>query len=567
MATTTRVQRSDVTTDCQCCRCCFPSVYKYNDVAPFQICVTIPPGLPRGGFGGQVPPGSYTLPASVEWWQGTVVGEGLGFIVEVRCSTLLPEVITPLPGESRRIKIVTGYSLRIERGQLAPPFYQFRYFYQSAAGKSLLWSGEAGNSCSPWSMTFTGITGNYSQGGVTYSYSDTSKVVTATQGPCSSGAGDVPPEPLASTARSFVMSSGADEAAPCRHRPDDPIPGHRLPSLNLSTLRTWYECGSPPAQGVPSGRPVKSCDCNPSCAGYRLSLADVPPLRWVSSTDLIRTATTSLLPKLPPDLSGVCGVARSGMAPAAEIAARLHLPLFAVDPFKGEPIPLPHGARAAKRKFPAAGGRLLVLDDTVYGGTAMRSLRGRLPDALLAAVFVRPEAAGAVDLYGEHLPSPHLLEWNLFNSGLLGGGSVDPLLRGGVAVDLDGVLCEDGPCPDEESDPAAYEAWLAGKRPLHLPRSWEVPLVVTGRLDRWRVQTEEWCRRWGVRAGRLEMWGGALAERETPSHHEQVGRFKGEVFARSNCGLFVESCPRQAEIVRDVAGKPVLCPTSGRVYQ
>lgn len=284
------------------------------------------------------------------------------------------------------------------------------------------------------------------------------------------------------------------------------------------------------------------------------------PWRWVSTADLIAATVHGLAPKLPDDLAGVCGVARSGMIPASALAAHLHLPLWSISHREGNPVPLSAGVRGTLDR----GGRLLIVDDTVYSGHALRGLRRRLGSAgnVFAAVFARPEAADAVDIHGELLPSPHLLEWNLFNSGILTGHAANPALRGGIASDFDGVLCVDPPAGVNEAvDPAGYAAWLADARPLLLPRRTPVPLVITFRRECHRAATLAWCERWGLKIGRLVMHPS-----ETPLRAFDATAHKGLLFRDSPCALFIESSPAQARAIALASGKPVVCPVAGQVF-
>jgi orotate phosphoribosyltransferase len=276
--------------------------------------------------------------------------------------------------------------------------------------------------------------------------------------------------------------------------------------------------------------------------------------QWVSTGRLVRDSVR-LAGLLPPDVSGVAGVPRSGLIPAAAVAAQLHLPLWQLTE-EGRLDRLGHGSRGRNLGF--AGdptGPMVVIDDTVYSGAAMRrarvALRGK--KALFAAVYVRPEAKGAADLYASELPCPHLLEWNLFNNGPLAGRAAADAVAvyaRGVASDLDGVICHDH---------------ASGGRlgtPYLLPRRVEIPLICTGRSGRDRAATEAWLRRWGCRWRRLEM----LPDADDPADVAAIVRHKAAHYAASGCGLFVESDPRQAEAIYQASGRPVACPIAERVW-
>lgn len=66
-------------------------------------------------------------------------------------------------------------------------------------------------------------------------------------------------------------------------------------------------------------------------------------IRWVRSVD--RTAAVNrLIGLIPPDVTAIAGVPRSGMAAAGQIAEALHLPLYAIHPETGL-TKLPAGER------------------------------------------------------------------------------------------------------------------------------------------------------------------------------------------------------------------------------
>jgi len=263
--------------------------------------------------------------------------------------------------------------------------------------------------------------------------------------------------------------------------------------------------------------------------------------RFVSCADLARAAV-ALAGKLPPDAAGIAGVPRSGMAPAAVIATLLQLPLWEAGDVLRR---VGHGGRGGQVGFARDRGRLVVVDDTVYSGASMeRACRAAGGGVVRAAVFCKPESAGAVDVFAEPLPSPHLLEWNLFNSAVLRGQATDPFFAGGVAADLDGVLLHD----ERSGGPPGT--------PYMLPRTLPAPLIVTGRPESVRAETEAQLRHWGCRWERLEM----APPGADPARH------KAAHYAASRCGVFVESDPEQAQEIFERCGKPVVCPRTGRVW-
>ena len=289
------------------------------------------------------------------------------------------------------------------------------------------------------------------------------------------------------------------------------------------------------------------------------SSAPSTPIEWVSTRRLI-SESLAMCSRLPPDIVGVVGIPRSGMLPATAIATHLHLPLFELTS-SGELRQL----SSTRNAIPSREGRLLVIDDTAYMGSAIKVARSRIQQkAVFAAVFVRPEVSDVVDIYGSILPSPHLLEWNLFNNGVLVGEAHNPVFRNGVATDFDGVLCLDPDVPDADDGPGLdrYREWLINAKPRHLlPRSRPIPLIITARLERFRAETEDWLRKWGIKWNRLVMHPA-----ERASQRGDVAFWKSDILERSGCGFYLESHDDQAKRINEYSGVPTICPDSERVH-
>lgn len=273
------------------------------------------------------------------------------------------------------------------------------------------------------------------------------------------------------------------------------------------------------------------------------------PIEWISTARLAADSIR-LAGMLPPDVTAVAGIPRSGMIPAAIIAAHLHLPLYQLTE-GGELARLGTGGRARHLDGEEAG-RLAVIDDTVYAGGAMRrARRGPRGKVTFAAVYVRAGFAGLVDHHVATLGDMHLLEWNVCNSGPFVGGAMSPAYADGIALDLDGVIVHDS----ESGGPVGS--------PYLVPRKLRCPLVVTGRTEADRAVTEAQLRTLGVAWDRLVMFPGE----RTPDDPLEIAAHKARHYAASACGLYVESCPVQAEEIFRLARRPVACPRAGRVWQ
>lgn len=276
--------------------------------------------------------------------------------------------------------------------------------------------------------------------------------------------------------------------------------------------------------------------------------------RYITNAQLIRDCKNILLPQVAKlDIRGVLGIPRSGMFPASMIAMWLNLPLYFLDP-QNNLVPMSGaskfgGIRMMEHK--PLTGRLLVMDDTVYAGTAMKNIRSRLlEDVYFSAVYVKPEAKEIVDFYAKELPPPHLLEWNLFNCTYIQQ----------ALLDFDGILSANVPvdvCQDEES----YINYIKNVEPFYhrIPR-FKCKGIVTARLERYRSVTEEWLSRHDIKYESLTMMSDSMEEERNKNHVEVSSTYKAEAFCKSDAKFFIESEISEAIRIRKKSGKLVICP-------
>jgi uncharacterized HAD superfamily protein len=201
---------------------------------------------------------------------------------------------------------------------------------------------------------------------------------------------------------------------------------------------------------------------------------------------------------------------------------------------------------------------ILVVDDSCYSGSQLRSVRERIKNAglrsrvIYAAVYVAPEARHFVDFYFEVCPMPRIFEWNIMHH---------PALER-FCLDVDGVLCCD-PTAEENDDSDSYRRFLAEARPLWIPTA-PIGWLVTSRLEKYRALTEAWMARHGIKYGKLVMLNmDSAAERRVASCH---GRFKGEIYRSTPAELFIESNPAQAAEIAELSAKPVFCTMDRQLY-
>lgn len=316
----------------------------------------------------------------------------------------------------------------------------------------------------------------------------------------------------------------------------------QLPNRDQFQDRTCKGCGSAAAVSVvPSLASLPfPAQCDPS-----------RPWLWRSYNDLARDVAdwSSRLPAI----GAVCGVPRSGVVVASQLAVQLNVPLVSIDSLAAAA----DSFRPARSKsLPTIEGPTLIVDDTLWSGTSMAAVRERIgdrSDVLWSALYINAAARAKVDLAGFQLPSlNHTFAWNYLRD----------MHSPKWLTDMDGVLCSDWPghpdCVDH-----TYAGWLdtVARRVLPL---FPVRGIVTGRVETYRAQTEAWLARHGVRYGRLEMPFASVGERTG----QDVAKRKAAVYeADRDATLFVESDRRQAERIQLLTRRPVLCTDSQEMFQ
>lgn len=284
--------------------------------------------------------------------------------------------------------------------------------------------------------------------------------------------------------------------------------------------------------------------------------------RYVSQKQLA-SDTLALIGKLPPGITRIAGVARSGLSVATTLAKYLHLPIDIVRQTQGDIVEGGNGWRL-KEGSPPSDDAVLVVDDTCMTGNSLKAITPLVQkhygsQAKYATVYVNPLAKRKPDYWAVDLPHPHVLEWNLFNS----------VFTPSCGLDFDGILCDDCP-PQDDDDGSRYLRFLENVRPRYFVRKRAIPLIVTARLEKYRTPTQLWLKRWGMRCDRLVMgpW-----ETKAERRRGDVAAYKAEHFReflkrRFHPGppMFVESDPRQAQRIAELSGGIVVCPAAERCF-
>ncbi|WP_026622557.1 putative HAD superfamily protein/hypoxanthine phosphoribosyltransferase (plasmid) [Ensifer sp. WSM1721] len=276
-------------------------------------------------------------------------------------------------------------------------------------------------------------------------------------------------------------------------------------------------------------------------------------MQYRSIADMDATITRNLH-RLPGDIDLVVGIPRSGMLAANLLSLTANIQMTDLDSFVAGKI---FSSGITKRsaslgRTMAEMRRILILDDSINGGTAMREAGAKAAAAgiprdrlIFAAVYGTYKRYEETDFVFEVVPQPRLFQWNFMHHKFLGQS----------CVDIDGVLCLD-PTNAENDDGPAYLHFLRQARPLYVPTR-KIASLVTSRLEIYRPQTEAWLARQGIDYDELVMLD--LPSKEERQRLAAHGRFKAEVYRRTNAVLFIESEHGQAVNIAKLSGKPVLC--------
>lgn len=244
----------------------------------------------------------------------------------------------------------------------------------------------------------------------------------------------------------------------------------------------------------------------------------------------------------------VVGIPRSGMLPASIIATHLQLPLATPEGYSAGIV---HGRSGAGV---TVGKRVLLVDDSCNKGRAFARAVRLLPNGCKVtrlAVFgpYQVEPTSVCDIWLEVVQGPRAFAWNMQKH--------IRLTR--WAFDFDGVLCRDNTKAENDEGPL-YARFLREAEPVFVPQR-PIGHIVTGRLEKYRGETEAWLRRYGIQYESLTMMPFATKAERMAAMKENGGRggWKARQAKRLGVEFFMESCPKQAGIIAREAGIPVFC--------
>lgn len=264
----------------------------------------------------------------------------------------------------------------------------------------------------------------------------------------------------------------------------------------------------------------------------------------------LNCAAARLAARVTPRPDLIVGIPRSGLLAANLVALHLNCPLTDLEGYLQGRVLSSGGRLSYNRPAPISSRVVLVVDDSLASGNAMRRAREVIAarvhsdDVRYSAVFISPGKEHMVDYFGERCPLPRVFEWNVMHHSILEN----------ACVDMDGVLCRD-PTDVENDDGENYRRFLTTAEPLFRPT---VPIacIVTARLEKYRPETEAWLETHDVRYRQLIMLDLPSAqERRRLGCH---AKFKAEVYRKAQHTLFIESSYTQAQEIARLSRRPVI---------
>jgi hypoxanthine phosphoribosyltransferase len=258
---------------------------------------------------------------------------------------------------------------------------------------------------------------------------------------------------------------------------------------------------------------------------------------------------------IPEDIDLVVGIPRSGLLPASHIAASLNLPLQTLnDVVRKFSTKNLFTIRAIDNTENPQ--HVLLVDDTSNSGLRMRqglkiiNERWNQTKVTTLVMCSATNSAFQPDLAFSGSQVPRIFAWNMFNH---------DEMTSRIAVDLDGILCVD-PTKYENDDGELYINFLNNAK-LKIRPTRRVGAIITGRLEKYRGETEDWLSRNSIDYSELFMNDAKSAKyrrekrfTKNGSSIDQISEFKARILASLNPPLFVESNYQQAFNIHKTIG-------------
>lgn len=239
----------------------------------------------------------------------------------------------------------------------------------------------------------------------------------------------------------------------------------------------------------------------------------------------------------------VVGIPRSGLIPSSIIATKIAKPLTTID-FNDEKYWMSEVVQEKKEIK-----KIIIIDDSVASGKSIMEAKNKLKKKVskntiieTAAIIVTKDSKKYVDHHYKIIPQPRIFEWNLFHG-----------KRRTTAFDMDGVLCQNCPANTDENE-KKYLIWIKTVKPKFIP-TFEIDFIITNRLEKYRVETENWLKKHNVKYKKLYMWN-------VKNKTDRQGLFaqnKINLVKKTDAKIVFESDFTQAKEIWEQTRTPVLC--------
>lgn len=286
---------------------------------------------------------------------------------------------------------------------------------------------------------------------------------------------------------------------------------------------------------------------------------------YVTLSDMMTSIRKNLY-KIPHDLCGVIGIPRSGMIVASVVSELINVPLTDLESFiKDQSLNGGHRLELFKSKDSR---KILVCDDTIYSGRAMKEAKAKLSkfeseyDFIYCAAYLEGFSSQEVDFFLEDVSSYSrqdiqvIYEWNIFHH--------YPHIMSRCVFDVDGVFCIEDGRPDDSLE-EEYENYIKNATPYIIPKV-RVGAICTYRINKYLDITTDWLIKNGIYYDKICMFN-ADSWRDRNYSGVSPENFKANFYRKHpEYLLFIESNDREARRIHEITGKQVLCTDTNILY-
>lgn len=243
--------------------------------------------------------------------------------------------------------------------------------------------------------------------------------------------------------------------------------------------------------------------------------------------------------RLPRSYDLVIGIPRTGLTIAGIISDYFAIPLSTPDL-----LPSFWAARDTPKKEIRS---ILIVEDGTTFGSRLFPAKAKAYDFFpgstvhIGSLLVNKETI-PLDTYGFMLCDRTVAEWQLLHIEF----------SQNVASDLDGVLCQDPPKFNDETD---YIDWMARAIPYRKP-IYCLSAIITSRPEKYKGITEDWLKENDIRYQRLIMSIDGVSTMVQKA--AAINKYQPDFFLESNDGTAKELHLR--------TGVPVICISTMRLY-